>query len=283
MTTFAPLLSGSRLGGVYDMPIALLGVGRQRARSQRHLEPELRNIDKANAEAPNNRPKLLKPGNVYQQVVKVPVPSLHTLPQIENVNKRIGAGGQHFIFQHPTDPTLVVKISKTAVWGRETPEERQVLMDEHLNLRWLEQGGIKAIESHGLVRIHGTNTVGLVLTKVENAIYSKDYSTRDAIPWVNLLRQHGKKLIKNLEEIESNLNRLGVVVGDLQFCITAQGQIILNDPLKIYFVPHNTEPNIEIRKWVGSIKADLHRIEFNQTHRVKASQIPLLGPPINKR
>lgn len=213
----------------------------------------------------------------YQNVVSIPPPSPESIPRIAQPTKVIGAGEVNVIYEHPTNPGLVVSMANAKVTaqfakysknGDPGPSELASANNDVNTLRWLGQAGLPVIKPIGLVRIG--DRYGVVKPKIDNGVFSKDPAPASTAAWAQLVKSHGLKIIQQLRHIDRTMTSLGVVDFDFQFYINARGQVALHDP---GLVTHEHDPSRYQHRitelWVNRIRADMLHIRYGE---------PVIGP-----
>ncbi len=220
---------------------------------------------------------LTGPKTPYQSVVSMQPPSPESIPRIPQPTKLIGAGEVNVIYEHPTNPNLVVsmtndkligQIAKYSENGDSGPWELRATSGDVNTLQWLDQAGLPVIKPIGLVRIG--NRYGVVKPKITGGIFSKDPAPASTAAWRQLVKSHGREIIQQLRHIDRSLKSLGVNDTDFQFYIDAKGQVGLYDPGLVTPEPDPSRYQHRISEiWIDRIKTDMQRIRYGQ---------PVIGP-----
>ena len=213
----------------------------------------------------------------YQSVVSIPPPPPESIPRIAQPTKVIGAGEVNVIYEHPTNPALVVSMTNAKVLaqmarysggGDTGPSELASANGDVNTLKWLGQAGLPVIKPIGLVRIG--DRYGVVKPKIENGVFSKDPAPASTAAWAQLVKSHGREIIQQLRHIDRTMTSLGVVDFDFQFYIDARGQVALYDP---GLVTGEIDPSRNQHRitelWVNRIRTDMLHIRYGE---------PVIGP-----
>jgi hypothetical protein len=168
-----------------------------------------------------------KPG---ARVVATAPPDLSGLPAIAAPVQQLGKGGENTVSVHPDNPDLVVKLRH-----RGRPEEALGRLHlEMSNLSWLAQAGFPAVTPVGLVRIEGTDEAGLVLPRLREVVFTKDFENgmgREGMAiWREMIAGHGQSVLERLDAIRVAINKSEINVVDLQFAINRDGGVTIVDP-----------------------------------------------------
>ncbi len=207
----------------------------------------------------------------YQSVISIPPPSPESIPMIAQPTKVIGAGGVNVIYEHPTNPDLVVSMTNERLIaqvarienGDAGPWELRSTSGDVNTLKWLGQAGLPVIKPIELVRIG--NRYGVVKPKITGGVFSKDPAPVSTAAWRDLIKSHGREIIQQLRHIDRSMAKLGVVDFDFQFYIDARGQVALYDP---GLVTQERDPSRHQHRitelWVDRIRTDMLRIRYGE-------------------
>ncbi len=220
---------------------------------------------------------LTGPKMPFQSVVSMPPPSPESIPRIRQPTKVIGAGEVNVIYEHPTNPNLVVsmtndklitQIAKFSENNDTGPWELRSTSGDVNTLKWMGQAGLPVIKPIGLVRIG--NRYGVVKPKITGGIFSKDPAPASTAAWRQLVKSHGREIIQQLRHIDRSLKSLGVNDTDFQFYIDAKGQVGFYDPGLVTPEPDPSRYQHRISElWIDRIKTDMQRIRYGE---------PVIGP-----
>jgi hypothetical protein len=174
---------------------------------------------------------LLSPQAPGSRVVETAPPRIEDLPVIARPVHQIGKGGENTVFEHPDDPDLVVKLRHRGTL--ETAIEKLHL--ERLNLSWLAHAGFPVVTPVEIVRIEGTDEVGLVLPRLRDVVFTKDFEQgmdRQGLAlWREAVSAHGQEILERISAIRENIHNRRINVEDLQFAIGRDGSVMIVDPL----------------------------------------------------
>ncbi len=134
---------------------------------------------------------------------------------------------------HPDDPELVIKLRHS-----KTPADTLARMHRELvSLRWLKNAGFPAVEPVGLIRVAGTDNIGLVSPRLHNMVFPKDFIRGvDEVGmqrWQNVIASHGQKILDQLDGIRKLIDMNDVYIDDLQFAFAEDGTVLIIDPNEI--------------------------------------------------
>jgi hypothetical protein len=215
--------------------------------------------------------RLRASSSAYQEVVAIPPPPGDSLPEIPKPTRLIkdGEGRMSYVYEHPENANLVVKVIQH---GEQDPTRALRVLSNELNtLNWLLQAGFPVIKPVGLVRI-GKN-YGLLLPRINDAIFSKGYTSRQKDQLRSVAHDHGPEMIKQLEAIRAKSMELGVHGMDFQFIIETNGKISIFDPMIVTPEPNAASiQNREIDSWINKIRGQLSRnVPLNKGDNISAT------------
>jgi hypothetical protein len=204
---------------------------------------------------------MLRPQAPGALVARTAPPALKELPVIARPVEEIGSGGANIVYAHPDNPNLVVKMRQA---GAQDPQSSAALLQtEMLNLDWLANAGFDALRPLGLVRIEGTDDVGLVLPRLRDVVFTKDFEQgmeREGLAlWSEIVSRHWESLLEQLDAIREAINGSQINVADLQFAISRDGRVTIVDPYAV--TAASSRPHLHhLNKLELAIASDMHAL-----------------------
>lgn len=144
--------------------------------------------------------------------------------EITALGQKIGSGSQKDVFHFEQAPRLCICLFRPGTTG--SIQAEQYAAKEFATTKQLKVLGFPVVDAHALVK-YGT-AVGLSKDFIHDALDSEDIvQNRQSLPTKACFNEN---VINDCKSIISKLKSHSLHIDDLQFLITTQGRVLINDP-----------------------------------------------------